>query len=340
MGVTRSRLAGLAVCLAVVLSGGGAAGQPAPGTRFQDCPDCPQMIVVPKGEFLMGATQADTERDLAKVTYGDGPGTVEALLGQTPHQRAARWMAYEHPQHPVTVPHDFAMGIYPVTVAEYAAFVKATGHQTGTCYFIADGRTRAPRRDAWLSPLIQQGELHPVVCVTWADAVAYVRWLNRRLNPTGNGDGPYRLPSEAEWEYAARAGTRTAYWWGDDVGVNNTLCNGCNDAMVFGNAVPDRDDPTAHLRGTMRVGPFRSNPFGLYNMPGNVAQWTQDCWNASYAGAPADGSPWLTGDCGKRVQRGGSWVGYPWTLRATSRTGGPVDDTWNFLGFRVAKSLE
>ena len=155
--------------------------------------------------------------------------------------------------------------------------------------------------------------------MTWNDAQRYVAWLAK---VTGK---PYRLLGEAEYEYAARAGTQTAYPWGDDIGKGNANCDGCGSQW-------DNDQ-------TAPVGSFAANEFGLYDMVGNVWEWVQDCYHSNYNGAPADGSAWTAGDCSRHVVRGGSWstIHRP-SVRQTA-TGPPPDDRNHGLGFRVARML-
>jgi len=159
----------------------------------------------------------------------------------------------------------------------------------------------------------------PVINVSWDHAQQYVAWLAKM---TGR---PYRLLSEAEWEYAARAGTTTAYSWGDELGKNNGNCNGCGSNWDG--------------RQTAPVGSFAPNRFGLYDMHGNVWEWVEDCLHADYEGAPTDGSAWVAGDCKERVIRGGSWIGYPVGLRAALRFWFSPDDHGVDLGLRVARTL-
>lgn len=289
----------------------------------------------------MGSTKQETTRDLAAVPSGAGPLGFLAWIGQSEHQKAAGAIAAEHPQHRVAIARGFALGLTPVTRGEFAAFVRETGYHTGSCWLWHVGRPTPPVVDGWLRPGFAQSDQDPVVCVTWQDAQAYVRWLNRKLGlggPDGSG-GPYRLPSEAEWEYAARAGTQTAYWWGNEVGTGHAWCDGCDEFKARLTAEHPFVAPPPSLRHdhTVVVGAFPANPFGLYDMPGNVLQWTEDCWNANYAGAPGDGSAWLSGDCGRRVVRGASWHSLPWTARPAARTPNKTDSTWNDIGFRVAK---
>jgi formylglycine-generating enzyme required for sulfatase activity len=184
-----------------------------PGSTFRDCPDSPEMVVVPSGNFLMDSSDADMERDFAAVPRPPSGFSLSKLLGNTETGRATQFMAEEHPQHPVTIPKNFGLGKYPVTTGEFAAFVRETGYKTATCYFHF---TRYPDSSgaAWQHPGFSVTDRDPVVCVSWNDARAYIGWLNKKIggNASAASDGPYRLPSEAEWEYSARAGTQTARW--------------------------------------------------------------------------------------------------------------------------------
>ena len=243
-----------------------------PGDKFRDCPECPEMVVVPSGSFMMGSPESES-------------GRYDA----------------EGPVHRVTIARPFAVGVYEVTFDEWDACVSDRG-----C-----GGYRPDDRN-W-----GRGN-HPVFDVSWNDAKAYVRWLS------GKTGQEYRLLSEAEWEYAARAGTRTKYWWGDSIGRGRANCNtDCGDS--YGGAAP--------------VGSFSANPYGLYDVHGNVWELTEDCWNDSYRGAPSDGSAWESGECGWRVLRGGSWYDGPWDLRSALR--GRLDTSVRIYdaGFRVARTL-
>lgn len=159
----------------------------------------------------------------------------------------------------------------------------------------------------------------PVINVSWDDANEYAAWLSAQ---TGKR---YRLPTEAEWEHAARAGSTTEYSWGNGIGQNRANCINdlCGDRWEY----------------TAPVGSFSANAFGLYDMHGNVWEWVQDCWNDSYAGAPGDGSAWTSGDCSQRVIRGGSWLGIPWEVRSGHRRGDSRTDRVFFNGFRLAQDL-
>ena len=196
----------------------------------------------------------------------------------------------------------FALSKHEVTFAQWDACVSGGGcggHRPDD-----RGRGRAAR---------------PVVNVSWEDAQSYVSWLSRETGET------YRLPTEAEWEYAARAGTTTKYSWGNAIGVNRANCRGCGSQWDNSRTVP--------------VGSFAANAWGLHDMHGNVWEWVQDCWNGNYAGAPMDGSAWLSGDCSERVVRGGSWLNFPGFLGAALRLWYTTGNRNVDVGFRVARTL-
>ncbi|MCY4211598.1 MAG: formylglycine-generating enzyme family protein [Gammaproteobacteria bacterium] len=157
----------------------------------------------------------------------------------------------------------------------------------------------------------------PVVNVSWDDAQFFIEWLNSKT------DGNYRLPTEAEWEYAARAGTTTKYSWGDDIGNNQANCydDYCGDSWDY----------------TAPVGSFPANPWGLHDMHGNVYEWVQDCWHDNYEGAPTDGSAWTNGHCGPRVMRGGDWFNDAWSLRSANRVKDDRAASFFNIGFRLAQ---
>jgi formylglycine-generating enzyme required for sulfatase activity len=256
------------------------------GQTFRDCADCPEMMVIPPGEFMMGTSNEEAARE----------------------DLSSNWAAQERPRHKVTVGSAFALGKYPVTRGEYARFAQATGHNGAGCNGWTGSTFELDGGKSWRNPGFAQSEQDPVVCVNWDDAKAYLAWLSQT---TGKA---YRLPSEAEWEYAARAGTATAYWWGDEIGRNRADCNGCGSQWDGKRTAP--------------VGSFQANPFGLHDILGNAWQWVEDCWVGNYAGAPSDaGIIPASGDCGRHVQRGGSWTIDPRNVRAGNRL-------WNLAGFR------
>ncbi|MCP3676440.1 MAG: formylglycine-generating enzyme family protein [Deltaproteobacteria bacterium] len=208
----------------------------------------------------------------------------------------------ERPVHAVTIKELFALGRYEVPFAEYDRFCDATGRNK-------------PGDSDW-----GRGK-RPVIIVSWKDAKAYAKWLSEQ---TGKR---YRLPTEAEWEYGARAGSETRYWWGNDIGSNNANCDGCGSRL--------------DNRQTAWVGSFKANRFGLYDTAGNVWEWVEDCWHDDYDGVPKDGGAWTTGgDCGRRVLRGGPWSIAPRFVRAAHRVGYSPDEWYGGLGFRLAQGDE
>jgi len=241
---------------------------------FRECTRCPEMIVLPVGQFLMGSTPNETGR------YDN-----------------------EVPQHNVVIPNNFAVSKFEVTFDEWKACADA-------------GRCENTWDQGW------GGGRRPVINVNWHQAKQFVDWLSYRISePSG-----YRLLSEAEWEYAARAGTTTRYSWGDSVGSGNASCDGCGSQWDFRQSAP--------------VGSFAANAFGLYDMHGNVFEWVEDCYHSNYIGAPADGSAWTT-SCEQdyRVRRGGSWYTAPRNIRSALRDKSVPGDRDNDLGFRVARTL-
>ena len=272
-----------------------------PGRRFRDCPECPEMVVVPAGSFMMGSPASDE-------------GRVDD----------------EGPQHRVTVAEPFAVGVHEVTRGEFARFVRETNRSMGSsCWVWAEGTWAERSGRSWRNPGFAQTDRHPVVCVSWEDARAYVRWLS------GKTDQRYRLLSESEWEYVARARTRTARYWGESESGQCRHANGADASTAFEWRVSCND---GHAR-TSPVGTYTGNGFGLQDVLGNVWEWTQDCRNDGYGGAPGDGRAWEQGDCRRRGVRGGSWFDLPRLLRAASRvwyTSGVRDGV---LGFRIARTL-
>jgi len=252
------------------------------------------------------------------------------VMGSPPTERG-RFDA-EGPQHVVSVP-AFALAKYEVTTAEFLTFLRETGYQPAPCNPILGLTWKTVRRGLAYPPGLTDPPLEPAVCLSWNDAQAYIKWINGKVQGSGaainSSGGPYRLPSEAEWEYAARAGTTTARWWGEAIGTGNANCDGCKSQWDGTQIAP--------------IGAFGPNPFGLYDMLGNVWQWVNDCWNESYIGAPNDGSSWATGDCTRHVLRGGSWSNVPIFIRSASRSksdaAGRDFDYSIYAGFRLARTL-
>ena len=263
------------------------------------------MVVIPPGKFSLGS-----------------PGSE--------HGRGSD----ENPQQQATIAYALAVGKYPVTRGEFAAFVKETGRMLGACEHW-NGRSFAVEAGIHWNNTFHQTDRDPVVCVNWDDAQAYVQWLSRK---TGRS---YRLLSEAEWEYSARAGTTTAWYWGDNEADQCRYANGADlsaraqgiSAAGFVNC----DDRYPH---TSPVGTFRPNPFGLYDMAGNAGEWVEDCYHDTYRGAPTDGSAVET--CMPkfhyaRVMRGGGWNAIPAWMRSASRDVEVPSLRSETFGFRVAR---
>ncbi len=212
----------------------------------------------------------------------------------------------EGPQHQVNIPRPFAAGKFEVTFDEWDACVRERG-----C-------THNPDDQGW-----GRGK-RPVTDVSWNDAKEYTKWLSAKTRKS------YRLLTEAEWEYVARAGTTTAFNTGAN--INPTQAN-YNTSESYAGSVK-RDS----VYSTAAVGSFQPNAFGLYDVHGNVSEWTEDCWNANYQGAPNDGSAWTSGDCARRVPRGGSWGDIPQVLRSALRGGFTSSGRGNVIGFRLART--
>ena len=271
--------------------------------EFRDCPHGPVIVVLPPGQFLMGAPEGEE----SAARNPDRPEWTERA---------------EKPQVEVEIAHPFAIGKYEVTFAEWDRCVEAGG-----CTYRPEERAR---NSPWWNPTRKwsRGD-RPVIHIARADAEQYIDWLSEA---TGQS---YRLPSEAEWEYAARAGTTTARYWGDGLGKGMAVCDGCGSEW--------------DNRSTAPVGSFAPNPFGLHNMFGNVTEWVADCWHENHEGNPGDGSAriesspwWKEGECERPVQRGGAWSHYPWTIRAAARgfwRPGPWTDRDDSYGFRVVRVI-
>ena len=268
------------------------------GTKLRDCDECPELVVVPPGSFMMGSPSSEAKRG-----------------------------SDEGPVHRVTLDLPLAVGMYEVTRGEYSRFVSATGHAAGnSCWTYKGGEWEKRSGRHWKKPGFSQTKRHPVVCVNWEDAKAYVRWLSRQTGQT------YRLLSESEWEYVARAGTRGPFHTGATISTKQANYDGNH---TYGSGRKGR-----YRKKTTPVGKFAANAFGLHDVHGNVWEWVEDCWNGSYAGAPEDGSAWVSGDCAGRVLRGGSWNDAPGFLRSANRFRYSTGDRDSDVGFRVARTLD
>ena len=274
--------------------------------RLRDGGLGPGMMVLPAGKFMMGSPEGEEGRD-----------------------------SNEGPRHPVRIPEPFALGMTEVTVTAFRGFVEGTGYRTSAeqgdgCYGWTGSSWERDKKQHWRNPGFEQGGDHPVACVDWHDAVAYAEWLS------GQTGEDYRLPTEAEWEYAARAGTDTPFSTGECIHTDQANYDGNYDYAGCG-------AKTGVYRGkTVPAGSLPANPWGLHGMHGNVWEWTADCWHGDYENAPEDGRAWGGedgGDCGWRVDRGGSWGSGPRVLRSANRYRFRTNGASGYVGFRLARAL-
>ncbi|WP_069472763.1 formylglycine-generating enzyme family protein [Candidatus Marithrix sp. Canyon 246] len=267
---------------------------PTAGSTFRDTlkdgSSGPDMVMIPAGTFRMGDIQGGGESN-------------------------------EQPVHSVSVG-QFAMGKFEVTVGEFRKFVNATGYKTdgekqNSCYVYKDGSWSSQEGANWQNLNFSQNDNHPVTCVSWNDGTAYVEWLT---NQTGK---QYRLPTEAEWEYAARAGTETKYWWGNEIGTNKGVCNSnCGDSFDY----------------TSPVGSFAANQFGLYDTVGNLWEWTCSEWANPYNGKEAVYLSKNNANNDRRLSlRGGSWNDGAGYVRSATRVRDEPANRGNDVGFRVSR---
>jgi formylglycine-generating enzyme required for sulfatase activity len=272
------------------------------------------MVVVPPGKFVMGSTKSETD---ASLTH-------------------PRFAVLEWPRHEVTVAHPPAFGKYVVTFAEFDRFVKATHYtQSGGCHRMENKVWILDPAGDYRHTGFAQTDRSPAVCIALADAEAYVKWLSEK---TGHH---YRLPTEAELEYAQRGGTTTRYWWGES---DAEFCKYANIGDLDYEAQSNETvvGPARCHDGfgaiTSPVGSFPPNPFGLYDVLGNVLEWTEDCFTETYDGAPSDASVVVTwGNCAKHPVRAASWHNDPPIIRSAHRYGLEVESHASSAGFRVVR---
>ena len=284
-----------------------------------------EMVRVPAGTFTMGTSAAQDDQQNLPSDY----------------------QSWSKPQHTVTVS-SFLMAKTPVTRGQYAQFVSATGGTGGSsgCYGPQIVQQNGQQWENWVkdpsltwqNPGFSQTDDDPVVCVSYNDAIAYIAWLNTRTGET------YRLPTEAEWEYAARgkANQSAAHYWGDDVTLACQYANVAGSDFATAYQINSSTDGIFSCSDgfsyTAPVAKFSANDYGLYDMLGNVWQWTADCWNADYTNAPTDGSAATSGTCDLHVVRGGSWSSSTWFVQSGYRNGNGSGDRDTFNGFRLVKS--
>jgi formylglycine-generating enzyme len=275
-------------------------------TKFRDCTDCPEMVVIPPGSFTMGIPQTEIDR------YGFSLGDSAPL-------------------HLVRIAQPFALGEFLVTRKQYAAFAAETGHLASGCNALPlDGTSwKFDPALSWRDPGFAQADNHPVVCVSWDDAIAYASWLSKK---TGRN---YRLPTEAEWEYAARAGDTAGRYFGSAPICEFANVRDQSKKRLY--STGQFSECTGGFPNTSPVGSFPPNGFGLYDMLGNAWEWAEDCWEKSYTDAPVDGAPREKAICETRVRRGGAWNSdHRFLYNVGSRSGSRPYERSEIWGFRVA----
>jgi formylglycine-generating enzyme required for sulfatase activity len=313
---------------ALLLGAAMAAAQVAPQstshpTPRRDCAECPELVQIAPGEFTMGA-DIEEPRRLGLPEY---------------------WATREQPRHAVRIERGFAIGRYEVTRGEFAVFARETGYNPAPgCWHFVGSEWLFDESRSWRDAKTDQTDAHPVTCVNWHDAQAYIAWLSQKAGQR------YRLASEAEWEYVVRAGTSTAYWFGDSP---EDICRYVNlgdlttqerygwdktrikyEVMNDWKGQPCRDGHAAMAPVTATV----ANPFGVHGLLGNANEWVADCWNETHQGAPADQSARLTGaDCGLRVMKGQGWTAIAASTRAAFRLKMNATDRRFTFGFRVVR---
>ena len=255
----------------------------------------PAMILA---DLAAGQEPGSTFSDVL-IAGGRGPEMVVIPAGNFRMGCVSGQECYddEKPVHEVTIPQTFAVSKYEITFEDYGRFTDPEKVED----------------EGW------GRERRPIINVSWNDAKKYVAWLSSQTGQT------YRLLTEAEWEYAARAGSRSQFTWGNEIGQGRANCGGCTTQWDFVQTAP--------------AGSFAANAFGLHEMHGNVWEWVEDCWNGNYSGAPANGDAWLSGDCSQRILRGGSYDDFPYDLRSAVRFASDAGERSSSLGLRVARTL-
>jgi len=267
-----------------------------------DCPNCPKLLVIPKGEFLMGKNRSDPSGE-----------------------------PDEAPVHKVVISQSLAVGKYEITRGQFSDFVKETGYrvQSDGCHTKRGGWFHKDAKVSWENPGFAQIETHPVVCISWEDTQAYLGWLSKTTGKL------YRLPSEAEWEYFSNGPEINANSFKGDAPCKLfNIADASTRHEVSGIQYLACNDGYAT---TAPVGSFPANKFGLFDTLGNAWEWVADCWNENYVGAPSDGSSWSKGTCDTRVFRGGGWNTSPKIINYAYRDRGDKIERYDDVGFRVVR---
>ena len=284
--------------------------EPKPWEVVRDCPHCPELVVVSAGEFVMGSSKEDIDNGLGATNEG--------------------------PQHRVFIKHPVAVGRFEVTRDQFETFVRASGYKIGDrCYTLENNTPRERADRSFRNPGYAQSGVHPAVCVNWRDAKAYVEWLSQSTGKT------YRLLSETEWEYVARAGSTLPYGFGKDATEVCKFANGADQSAKLAMLPTDYAymNCTDSYPYTAPVGSFKANAIGLFDLLGNVWEWTEDCFYDDYLTAPSDGSARAGAGCQARAVRGGSWFSTGKSLRPAVRAKATDSARYDDVGFRVARVL-
>jgi formylglycine-generating enzyme required for sulfatase activity len=302
------------------LAANAAAAPLAAGSTFKDCAECPDMVVVPAGRNKIGSSPEERARVGVPAMFGDREG----------------------PQHRVRIARPYALATTEVTRGKYAVFVTATSRPDPTECAIADTTTFAWGQKpgySWREPGYPQTDAHPAVCISYNDATDYAAWLAQKSGK------PYRLPTEAEWELAARAGSSTAWYWGDAPEAGCDQANLITSGMISAMGSPPYWQNKLACQNarsySLPAGSYPANAYGLHDMIGNAFEWVVDCASTSHKGEPSDGSARQTPNCDTRFLKGGAFHTPIWLTRAAVR-GNPLKQNlhMNTIGFRVARSLE
>ncbi len=318
-----------ALALLAALAGWSGAGEQAPKERVVDLGGGVKMtlVLIPAGTFTMGSTDAE----------------IKAVLAKWPEAKE-EWFASAKPAHKVTISKAFWMGKHEVTVGQFRLYADTTGKgsEVGPSTFIPGavvatrGELQVVADASWRAPYFRQTDAHPVVCMSWGDAKRFAAWLNDsdKSKPAG---WRYRLPTEAEWEYACRAGTTTWYQWGDNPDKGTGWCNALD--LAAKKSLP-KETVFSWADGfvyTAPVGSFKPNAFGLHDMHGNAAEWCEDWWGPYEEGEQTDptGPPLPLPEGDRRLLRGGSWLHSPWSLRSAQRLPFPSMPGSSANGFRL-----
>lgn len=280
-------------------------GMDASAEAWRDCADCPELVTLQPGSFSRGAAEDDLTAD-----------------------------ENEFPRHEVRIEKPFAIATHLVARRDYEIFVTTTGYTPASgCHTLTTEGWRVDEGANWQNPGFPQTPSEPAICLSWHDAARYAAWMAAR---TGK---PYRLPSEAEWEYAARGGTTGTNFWGEDDRLACDYAN-VNDLTAKNKVAKTAEPCTDGYLFTSPVGHFRPNPFGLHDAVGNVWVWLADCWQGDYTTSPRNGDAAGGEPCATRILRGGSWTDTPGPFRLGARENRPPDARLAIAGFRLARDID